>query len=275
MSVTVDLDRYRIRPGVAVDLATRASNDTQGMTRSDETDDQFDAHLDALDELQERLYAEGTRSLLFVFQAMDAGGKDSSIRKVFGPLNPQGVRVWSFKVPSKEEAGHDYLWRIHKRTPRAGYISVFNRSHYESVLVEKVLHLAPADRIAKRYAQINDFERLLTDEGTTVVKVMLHISKAYQLERFKRRLRKPDKHWKFNPSDLDTRAQWDDYMAAFSTALSRCSTADAPWYVIPAEERWFRNLALAQLARETLERMDPQYPPPDFDPAAYPPDSLV
>ncbi|MEL6771574.1 MAG: polyphosphate kinase 2 family protein [Bacteroidota bacterium] len=275
MSIAIDLERYLIRPGEAVNLRARATNDTQGLTDSDEVDAQYDDHLDALDELQERLYAEGTRSLLVVFQAMDAGGKDSSIRKVFGPLNPQGVRVWSFKVPSKEEAEHDYLWRIHKRAPRSGYISVFNRSHYESVLVEKVLHLAPADRIAKRYAQINDFERLLASEGTTIVKVMLHISKAYQLERFKRRLRKPDKHWKFNPSDLDTRALWDDYMAAFDLALSRCSTAHAPWYVIPAEERWFRNLALTQLVRETLERMDPQYPPPEFDPAAYPPDSLV
>ncbi|MEL6612858.1 MAG: polyphosphate kinase 2 family protein, partial [Bacteroidota bacterium] len=183
MSIAIDLERYLIRPGEAVNLRARATNDTQGLTDSDEVDAQYDDHLDALDELQERLYAEGTRSLLVVFQAMDAGGKDSSIRKVFGPLNPQGVRVWSFKVPSKEEAEHDYLWRIHKRAPRSGYISVFNRSHYESVLVEKVLHLAPADRIAKRYAQINDFERLLASEGTTIVKVMLHISKAYQLER--------------------------------------------------------------------------------------------
>ncbi|MEM8600909.1 MAG: PPK2 family polyphosphate kinase, partial [Bacteroidota bacterium] len=273
--ITVDLERYRIRPGESVDLATRATDDTQGLSDSDEVDDQFDEHLDALDDLQERLYAQGSQSLLFVFQAMDAGGKDSSIRKVFGPLNPQGVRVWSFKVPSKKEAAHDYLWRIHRRAPGDGYIGVFNRSHYEAVLVEKVLDLAPADRVAKRYTQINDFERLLSDEGTTVVKVMLHISKAYQLERFKRRLRKPDKFWKFNPSDLDTRALWDDYMAAFEVALSRCSTVHAPWYVIPAENRWFRNLALAQLVRETLERMDPQFPPPDFDPAAYPPDSLV
>ncbi|MEM8557963.1 MAG: polyphosphate kinase 2 family protein [Bacteroidota bacterium] len=275
MAITVDLERFRIRPGESVSLADRPTAVTQGLKDNKEVDDQFDDHVGALQDLQEQLYAESSRSLLVVLQAMDAGGKDSTIEKVFGRLNPQGVRVWSFKVPSKKEAAHDYLWRIHRRVPGDGYIGVFNRSHYESVLVERVKELAPADLIEKRYGHINAFEQLLTDEGTTIVKIMLHISKDYQLERFRRRLRKPSKHWKFNPGDLKTRARWDDYMAAFEDALRRCSTEHAPWYVIPAEERWFRNLAIAQLVRETLERMGPQYPPPEFDPAEYPPESLV
>jgi PPK2 family polyphosphate:nucleotide phosphotransferase len=210
-----------------------------------------------------------------VLQAMDTAGKDSSIRELTDGLNPQGCRVWNFKAPSTEERAHDFLWRLHHRAPKKGMIAIFNRSHYEDVLIAKVKGLAPAALIEKRYGHINDFERLLADHGTRIVKVMLHVSKDYQLGRLKRRLERPDKHWKFDPGDLTERARWDDYMRAYETAISRCSTEHAPWYIVPAERRWFRDLVLTQLLRETLEEMAPQYPAPTFDPADYPPESLV
>ncbi len=270
--MTIDLDKFRIRLGDAVSLADRNPAETQGFTEA-EHEESAEAQLDELvariDELQERMYAESKQSLLVVLQAMDAGGKDSTIRKVFGGLNPQGVRVWSFKAPSKEELAHDYLWRIHHRVPAKGYIGVFNRSHYEDVLIVRVHGWASPEAIDKRYDHINAFERLLTDEGTRVIKIMLHISKEFQLERFRSRLEKPDKHWKFNPDDLKERELWDDYMRAFEIALERCSTDVVPWYVIPAEERWFRDVAIAQLIHDTLVDMDPQYPEPTFDPAEF------
>ncbi|HLT47867.1 MAG TPA: polyphosphate kinase 2 family protein [Rubricoccaceae bacterium] len=273
----IDLDRYRIAPGAEVRLAERDPADTQGLVEDEHepaVDAQVAANVEACDALQERLYAEGKQALLLVLQAMDAGGKDSTIRKAFSGLNPQGVRVWNFKAPTPTELAHDFLWRVHKRVPGGGYIGVFNRSHYEDVLIVRVHGLAPPDVIERRYDHIVAFERLLHDEGTRVVKVMLHVSKAYQLERFRNRLEKPDKHWKFNPGDLAERERWDDYMRAFEIALERTSTDFAPWYVVPAEERWFRDLVVTQLLRETLEAMDPQYPPPSFDPADYPPESL-
>ena len=276
-ALSVDLDRYRIAPGTAVDLAARDPRDTQGLDGDADKDaakDQEKANIDAMQDLQERLYAESTRSVLLVLQAMDTAGKDSSIREVTDGLNPQGCRVWSFKAPSSEERAHDFLWRVHARAPRQGMIAIFNRSHYEDVLIARVKNLAPPDLIEARYGHINAFERLLADHGTRIVKVMLHVSKEYQLERLKRRLERPDKHWKFNPADLAERERWDNYMGAYEVALQRCSTDYAPWYVVPAERRWFRDLVLTQLLRETLEDMDPQYPAPTFDPADYPPDSL-
>ena len=275
--LSVDLDRYRIAPGAAVALATRDPRDTQGLDGDDAKEaakDQEKANIDAMQDLQERLYAESTRSVLLVLQAMDTAGKDSSIREVTDGLNPQGCRVWSFKAPSSEERAHDFLWRVHARAPKQGMIAIFNRSHYEDVLIAKVKSLAPEALIEKRYGHINDFERLLADHGTRIVKVMLHVSKGYQLERLKRRLERPDKHWKFNPADLAERERWDAYMRAYEVAMERCSTDYAPWYVVPAERRWFRDLVLTQLLRETLEDMDPQYPAPAFDPADYPPESL-
>lgn len=273
----IDLDRYRIHPGSPVHLAERNPADTQGYTEATHGDEAR-AYLGTLkerfDELQERLYAESGQALLFVLQAMDAGGKDSTIRKVFGDINPQGVRVWSFKAPSKLELAHDFLWRIHQCVPGDGYIGVFNRSHYEDVLIVRVHGWASEETIERRYDRIRHFEELLTGEGTRVVKVMLHISKDYQLQRFRRRLERPDKHWKFNPADLTERAHWDTYMRAFEIALERTSTEDAPWYVVPAEERWWRDIVVGEILLKTLEAMDPQYPEPEFDPADYPPDSL-
>jgi PPK2 family polyphosphate:nucleotide phosphotransferase len=270
----IDLDRYRITPGTAARLAERPSKDTQGMARAD-AKAATRANVEALQGLQERLYAEGRQSLLFVLQAMDTAGKDTTIGKVIGPLNPLGVRVWSFKAPSRHELSHDFLWRVHRRTPGAGFIGVFNRSHYEDVLIVRVRGLAPPEVVERRYEHINAIERLLHDEGTRIVKVMLHISKEYQLERLKRRLKRPDRHWKFEPGDLRERERWDEYQAAYDLALTRCSTEYAPWHVVPAERRWFRNLVVSSLLRKTLEEMDPQYPAPSFDPADYPPDSLV
>lgn len=275
--MTIDLEPFRIRPGEAVSLAGRNPADTQGYTEAEHeaaAKAQLDVLVERIDSLQERLYAEGKKGLLVVLQAMDAGGKDSTIRKVFGGLNPQGVVVSSFKAPSKIELAHDYLWRIHQCAPGKGYIGVFNRSHYEDVLIVRVHGWASPETLERRYDHISAFEKLLTDEGTQIVKVMLHISKAYQLERFRRRLKRSDKHWKFNPDDLKERELWDDYMRAFEIAMERCSTEAAPWYVIPAEERWFRDVAIAQLVHDTLEAMDPQYPEPGFDPAEYSAESL-
>ncbi len=270
--MTIDLEPFRIRHGEAVSLSERNPAETLGFTAA-EHEAAAKAQLDVLvaqtDELQERLYAEGKQGLLVVLQAMDAGGKDSTIRKVFGGLNPQGVVVSSFKAPSKIELAHDYLWRIHQCAPGKGYIGVFNRSHYEDVLIVRVHGWASPETLERRYEHINAFEKLLSDEGTQVVKIMLHISKDYQLERFRRRLERPDKHWKFNPEDLKEREFWDDYMRAFEIALERCSTEVAPWYVIPAEARWFRDVAIAQLVHDTLAAMNPQYPKPGFDVAEY------
>ena len=271
--MSIDTEPYRVRSGQPVRLAERPTDDDGGMGE-DEAEDRARENTDRARDLQERLYAEGRQALLVVLQAMDAGGKDSTTRHVFGPLNPQGVRVASFKAPTEEELDHDFLWRVHKKAPRRGMIRVFNRSHYEDVLIVRVHGWAEPDVIERRYEHIRHFEALLADAGTRVVKVMLHISKDYQLERFRRRLKRPDKHWKFNPDDLDERERWDDYMAAFERALEETSTPSAPWYVVPGEARRYRDLVVSQLVVDALEDMDPQYPEPTFDPADYPPGSI-
>jgi PPK2 family polyphosphate:nucleotide phosphotransferase len=213
--------------------------------------------------LQERLYAEQAQSLLVIFQATDTGGKDSTIRRVFQGVNPQGVRVWSFKQPSAEELGHDFLWRYHQHTPRKGMITLFNRSHYEEVLVVRVKELEAEDVWKRRYKHINAFERLLADNGTRVIKFFLDISRAEQQERLQRRLDFADKHWKFDSSDLGDRELWDAYRQAFGDAIGKTSTANAPWYVVPANRKWYRDLVVARATVETLESMCPQFPPPE------------
>ncbi|MEM7332882.1 MAG: polyphosphate kinase 2 family protein [Chloroflexota bacterium] len=218
-----------------------------------------------LAELQRRLYAEGKQKLLIVFQAMDAGGKDGTIRKVFSGVNPQGVVVNSFKVPSKEELAHDFLWRIHKKTPATGMINVFNRSHYEDVLVVRVHNYVPESVWRPRYEQINQFEKLLHDNGTRILKFFLHISKDEQKERFQDRLDVPEKNWKFSVDDLRKRTFWDDYMAAYEEMMQQCSTEYAPWYAIPANQKWYRNWAIMNVILNTLNEMAPQYPPPEDD----------
>ncbi len=272
-----DYTKYRVPTDGAFSLASLHMDDTQGLDEDrdkDDAKDLLDDNQERLNDLQERLYAEKKQSLLLVLQAMDTAGKDSTIRKVMGDLNPQGCRVTSFKAPSKEELDHDFLWRIHDHAPLKGMIGIFNRSHYEDVLIVRVHGWASPALIEQRYGHINAFEKLLADHGTRIVKVMLNVSKDYQLERLRRRLRRPDKHWKFNPGDLKERARWDDYMKAYEIVLRRCSTPYAPWYVVPAENRWFRDLVISQLLVDTLEAMNPQFPEPDFDPADYPPETL-
>ncbi|MGY2051826.1 polyphosphate kinase 2 family protein [Methylobacterium sp. JK268] len=211
---------------------------------------------------QERLYAEHRRSLLVILQATDTGGKDGTIRHVFEGVNPQGCQVWSFKTPSREELDHDFLWRYHLRVPGRGMIGVFNRSHYEDVLIARVKGLVPEPVWRERYGLIVDFERLLTLSGTTVLKIFLHISRDEQKRRLESRLRDPEKLWKFDPADLVEREAWDAYQAAFQDALTRCASDFAPWHVVPANQKWFRNLAVARTIADTLAAMNPRFPPP-------------
>ncbi|CAA9584286.1 Polyphosphate kinase 2 [uncultured Synechococcales cyanobacterium] len=217
-----------------------------------------------LQSLQERLYAEHQRSLLIVLQAMDTGGKDGTIKHVFGGLNPQGCRVWSFKKPSDEESNHDFLWRYHQRTPQRGMISIFNRSHYEDVLIVRVKQLVSEKVWQQRYHLINEFEHMLVLNNITVIKFFLHISKDEQKRRLESRLEDPNKHWKFSSNDLKERLLWDDYQAAFEAMINHCSTAYAPWYVVPANNKWYRNLVVARTIADTLEAMNPQYPPAEL-----------
>jgi PPK2 family polyphosphate:nucleotide phosphotransferase len=216
-------------------------------------------------ELQRRLYAEDKHKLLIVFQAMDAGGKDGAIQNVFKGVNPQGVQVTSFKGPSKEELQHDFLWRIHKGVPSKGMIGVFNRSHYEDVLIVRVDNIVPESVWRPRYEQIKQFEHLLYSTGTTILKFYLHISKDEQKERFQSRVDEPDKNWKFSFEDLEKRKQWDDYMAAYEETLNQTTTDYAPWHVIPANQKWYRNLALMRTIVAALRQLDSQYPSPEGD----------
>ncbi|XAL98052.1 polyphosphate kinase 2 family protein [Phycisphaeraceae bacterium D3-23] len=263
----LDTKPYRVPDGKPFDLADRATRDDGGFEKED-AKACFHALRRRLVDLQENLYAESKRSLLVVFQAMDAGGKDSTTKAVFGPVDPAGCRVKSFKAPTSEELGHDFLWRVHQNVPKKGYIGVFNRSHYEDAVTVAVKKLAPKDVWKHRVDHINHFEHLLHTEGTRVVKFFLHISKDYQKERLQRRLDRPDKHWKFNPADLDERARWEKYQDRYAEVFAQTSPKDAPWYVIPAERRWYRNLLVCKVLVDLLEKMDPQPPEPDFDPAS-------
>ena len=222
-------------------------------------------HRQKLFDLQERLFAERKRTLLIVLQGMDTSGKDGTVTHVIGNMNPEGVDITTFKAPTPEEKRHNFLWRIRKRIPGQGFVGIFNRSHYEDVLIARVHDLAPEKVIERRYGQINDFEKQLTQSGTRVIKFMLHISYEEQRRRLMARLEDPDKHWKFSEHDIDERAYWDDYMSAYSIAITRCSTKWAPWYVVPADDKDYRNWAIASILVETLEEMDPQYPHPKLD----------
>jgi PPK2 family polyphosphate:nucleotide phosphotransferase len=225
----------------------------------------FNKHRDELFELHERLYAERKRSLLVVLQAMDTGGKDGTVTHVVRNFNPQGVLITPFKAPTPEERRHGFLWRIRRRLPEAGFIGIFNRSHYEDVLVARVHNLAPAAVIERRYSLINEFEKELGRGGTTVVKFCLHISYDEQRRRLVDRLEDPTKRWKFNPNDIHERARWDDYMSAYGLAIGNCSTPQAPWYVIPANDKVYRNWAVTRILVETLREVDPQYPQPKLN----------
>ena len=274
----LDLDdvvkAFRVDPGDDLDLSDHDTRATVGWDGDKEQGKAAALAANArLEALQELLYAEGKRRVLVVLQAMDTGGKDSTIRHVFDGVNPQGVKVASFKKPTEEELAHDYLWRAHAVVPADGQLTVFNRSHYEDVLVVRVHDLVPEERWRKRYGHIRDFERLLADEGTTIVKIFLHISPEEQAERLQERLNNPEKHWKFATGDLAERKRWKDYIAAFEDALSETSTDHAPWYVIPADRKWYRNLVIANILVDVLEGLDMQWPPEEegLDDVVIPP----
>lgn len=253
------IDTLRVPPATAQPLRGRATDETFGWQK-----EAASAELDALkveiEDLQRRLYAQDTQGLLVILQGMDASGKDGTVRAVFGGVNPAGVRVTSFKAPTGRELEQDYLWRCHAAAPGKGEIAVWNRSHYEDVLVVRVKSLVPKARWQKRYGHIRDFERMLHDEGTRIVKVFLHISSDEQRVRLQNRVDDPTDRWKFNPADLAERPRWPAYMSAFSDALKETSTEHAPWYAIPADRKWVRNLAVAKVVHHTLTSMRPRYP---------------
>jgi PPK2 family polyphosphate:nucleotide phosphotransferase len=258
--------RFRIEPDSKVDLDRRDPGDRKAFPDRKAAEKQSAKDGEAIDGLQDRLYAEGNRALLVVLQGTDTSGKDGTIKHVFHETGPLGVTVTAFKKPSEEELAHDFLWRVHAAAPRRGFIGIFNRSHYEDVLVGRVRNLAPKEAIDARYGQINEFEKSLSENGTRILKFMLHISKKEQAVRLQERLDKPSHRWKFNAGDLDDRKIWDEFQNAYEIMLEKCATAWAPWHVIPADHKWARNAAIAAIVRETLEDMDPQYPKPDWDP---------
>jgi PPK2 family polyphosphate:nucleotide phosphotransferase len=254
----------RIKPGSRVRLADIDPAAGHGYTKSG-SEAELGRGLARLTDLQDRLWAEQKNRILIVLQGIDAAGKDGSVKHVMSAFNPMGCTVTSFKVPTPVEAAHDYLWRVHQRAPGKGEIAIFNRSHYEDVLVVRVHDFVPKAVWAKRYDQINAFERLLADEGTTIIKFFLLIDRDEQKARLQSRIDDRTKNWKFKLGDLAERKLWDDYMLAYEDALSRCSTEVAPWYVIPANRNWFRNLAIADIVADTLDELKPSYPPPAQD----------
>jgi PPK2 family polyphosphate:nucleotide phosphotransferase len=253
---------HRVEPGETVRLADIDPDDKGAFSGKDDPKvaKQLAADALALCDLQERLYAEQERGVLVVLQAMDTAGKDGVLRKVVGPLDSRGVQVASFKAPNAEEAAHDYLWRVHQKTPRKGDMVFFNRSHYEEVLVVRVLGLRPKQVWKKRFDHINDFERQLADEGTRIVKIFLHISKDEQKRRLQERLDDPAKNFKFETADLDMRARWDDFMAAYEEVFARTSTEYAPWWIVPANRKWYRDACVQRILVDLLTEMDPKYP---------------
>lgn len=261
-------ERYQVKPGQKVNLgkwdpAETGIFDSKGKARKE-----MEKNLARLSELEYLLYAENKRSVLIVLQAMDAGGKDGTIRHVMGPLNPQSCKVTAFKTPSAEELSHDFLWRIHRAMPQKGQIGIFNRSHYEDVLIVRVKNLVEKRIWSKRYRQINDFERMLSENGVHILKFYLHISKDEQLKRLQARLDNPDKHWKITAADAEERKYWDDYVTAFEEAMTRCSTDYAPWHIIPANTKWYRNLVISEILVETFESFGMTFPKPTADVAS-------
>ena len=251
---------FRVKPGARVRLSEVDPDDTRDLIKDEARAEQ--AKLDErLNELQELLFATEKRALLLVLQGMDCSGKDGVIKHVVGAFNPQGCQVTSFKVPTAEELAHDFLWRVHKAVPHRGMVGIFNRSHYEDVLVVRVENLVPEPVWRKRYDAINAFEQLLADSGVLVCKFFLHISPQEQKERLLDRLQDPQEHWKFRVGDLQTRAKWDEYERAFEDALSCCSTDDAPWYIVPANKKWYRNLVVSRILVEILEGLKMEWPP--------------
>lgn len=257
----------QVDPGVEVSLEDWPTTTFGVVHDSDEVTGQFEVLREKLAEQQRVFYAQGDRKLLLVMQAMDTGGKDGCIRKLFSRVDPQGVRVTPFKAPSSKELAHDYLWRVHGVVPGKGEIAVFNRSHYEDIVAVRVKKLAPEEVWQRRYEHIVNFEQMLVDEGTTIVKIYLHISKDEQRRRLQSRLNRPEKHWKFFPEDLADRKYWDDFTVAYEDIFSRTSTEAAPWYVVPADHKWYRDMVVARIVTETLDEMDLHYPKITWDPS--------
>jgi len=256
-----DYPRYRIKPGSHFKLAAINPDESEHYQSRHDVKKELEKQRQRIAELQERLYAERRQSLLIVLQAMDTGGKDGTIRGVFQGVNPQGCQVASFKAPSTEELEHDFLWRYHNKTPTRGMITIFNRSHYEDVLIVRVKNMVPEEVWRQRYSMINEFENLLTLNQTTILKFFLYISKNEQKRRLESRLKNPSKHWKFSSNDLKERAFWDQYHIAFEDSINNCTTEYAPWYAIPANKKWYRNLVIARTISDTLTAMNPQFPP--------------
>ena len=255
-----DYPRYRVAPGTNLVLRAYNPDDTVLYRKKKDVREELARQRARIAELQARLYAEQKQSLLVVLQAMDTGGKDGAIRGVFQGVNPQGCQVWSFKAPSSEELAHHFLWRYDLKMPPRGMITIFNRSHYEDVLIVRVKQMIPEDVWQQRYQMINEFEHMATLNNTTIVKFFLYITKDEQQRRLEARLRDPAKHWKFSSSDLKERAFWDQYHLAFEDAISNCSTEYAPWYVVPANKKWYRDLVIARTIADTLTVMNPRYP---------------
>ena len=256
---------FRVEPGGTVDLGKVDASFKYEHESHKHAMPEIDAYVQKMRDLQYLMYAEDKRSLLICLQGRDAAGKDGTINHVLSGMNPQGCTVTGFKVPSAEEAAHDFLWRYHQHAPRKGQVAIFNRSHYEDVLVVRVHDLVPKTVWSKRYEQINDFEKTLYDNGTHILKFYLHIDPEEQLERFKQRIDDPARHWKISDGDYAERPFWDAYTEAFEAALSRCSTDYAPWFIIPANHKWFRNLAVSRIVAETLDALDMKFPKPTVD----------
>jgi PPK2 family polyphosphate:nucleotide phosphotransferase len=257
--------KLMVHPGKKVKLASYDPDATLGWQKGRKAKESLEKAVAKLDDLQYLLYAERKHALLIVFQGLDASGKDGTIRHVMSGINPQGCRVTSFKEPSAEEMAHDFLWRIHAAAPKIGDFGVFNRSHYEDVLVVRVHNLVPKDVWSQRYDQINQFEGILTANNVAILKFFLHISRDEQKKRFLQRLDDPKKQWKISEADFNERKYWDEYQKAYEAVLERCSTSHAPWFIIPANKKWFRNLAVSRVIVETLERMKMKLPPPSPD----------
>jgi PPK2 family polyphosphate:nucleotide phosphotransferase len=259
----------QVPTGVTIDLNQIETRDHDSFPISqDEAKEQFAELLKEIDKLQCQFYAQSKNRLLVILQAMDTGGKDGVIRNVFSPMDPQGLRVASFKRPSEVELAHDYLWRIHQQVPANGETVIFNRSHYEDIVAVRVREIYPEERWRKRFEHINQFEKMLADEGTTIIKIFLHISKDEQKERLQARLDDPTKHWKFNPGDLEDRALWSKFMTTYSDVITQTNTAQNPWHIVPANRKWLRNVIVASILVEKLHSLNLRYPKVNFDPSA-------
>ena len=269
MPVKGALEKYLVKPGSKVDLGKMDSDEKELFEDGgkEESWAAFDVLQEELKHLQKMLYAQNKHRVLVVMQAMDTGGKDGCIKNVFSRIDPQGIHVRSFKKPTEEELARDFLWRVHDRVPRNGQLVIFNRSHYEDIIAVKVKKIFPEKVWKQRFRHVVEFERMLAEEGTTIVKIYLHISKDEQKARLDSRLENPDKHWKFNPDDLKDRALWPDFMKTYEDLMEKTSTEHAPWYIIPANRKWYRNLVVARIMVDTLKKLKMDFPPIDWDPS--------